>query len=223
LQTNQLMEQQVFQESVAADHIASETLVADRSQTLVTTAMVDHGAGAAAEILQSLAAALSEEKLVDFAMSLQNMLQSVDAGDFAAVAAAAAKLQTALASAGPPTLAPASTALPPHETRQSLAAAPSGEMAGATSVALTDQKDQQAPQAAEWLAALMTAPPAASLAQPVLDIAANPLLQIYQMSLLLGVRTTLDKLRVLRDDHMAVLPIFALGERGFHEDGRNDE
>jgi hypothetical protein len=96
-------------------------------------------------------------------------------------------------------------------------------MAGASSVALTDQTERQAPQAAEWLAALMTATPAPSMAQPMLDIAANPLLQIYQMSLLLRVRTTLDKLRALRDDHMAVLPIFALGERRFHEDGRNDE
>ncbi len=61
-------------------------------------------------------------------------------------------------------------------------------------------------------------PPAREGTLPPPDVAADPLLQAYQMSLLIGVRTTLNKLRKLRDDRMKFLPILALEESGLRED-----
>ena len=66
----------------------------------------------------------------------------------------------------------------------------------------------------------MTAPAAASaqaLAPPS-AVAADPLLQAYQARLIIGLGTTLAKLRKLRQDRMKILAIPVLEEGRTRED-----
>jgi hypothetical protein len=67
-----------------------------------------------------------------------------------------------------------------------------------------------------WLEALAEVS-AQGLAPPP-DVAADPLLQAYQASLIIGLGTMLDKLRKLRQDRMKILPVLALEEGGTRED-----
>lgn len=208
--------------SIGLYSAAPAALAAEQLQQQTLAEIVQQDQGALAEIEKILNGALIIAARAGFVTDLQMLLQAVEAGASQEAAAFAGKLQAALQSAGVPSLSPGlaqneTGAVPPALVENLIAAAQSGDMAAGAVFAQAIRAQMEAAPAAlppGWLAALAAA--RGTLAPP--DVAADPLLQAYQMSLLIGVKTTLNKLRKLRDDHMKILPILALDESELRED-----
>ncbi len=222
-QATDIQQQNLLRQDIASDALARATLSTDFLPQQTAAATVQQYQGALAEIENSLNAALAEAKQSAFAAGLQSLLQALDAGASEEAAALAENLQAAQGEAGALKLTAISTGLPQNQAaalpalvENLIAATQAGDMTAAAffAQAIRRQMDE-APVAPppDWLAALAAAR-AGALAPPLPDVAADPLLQAYQASLLIGVKTTLNKLRKLREDRMKILPILAL------EDGR---
>ena len=177
---------------------------------------------ALAEIENSLNAALVEAKQTFFVAGLLNLTQAVEAGASEEAVAFADKLQAAQQGASGLDLAArrlagkrnggAPRAAPEPDRHDAIRRHGRRGFFGAGDPD-ADAGDVGRPAAGR--------PGEGTLPPP--DVAADPLLQAYQMSLLIGVRTTLNKLRKLRDDRMKFRPILALEESGLRQDGYGDE
>ncbi len=227
VQAADMLQRNLLLQAVASDALARATLAADQSLRRNEAAVVQQSGTALADIENSLNAALAEAKQTAFAADLQNLLQAVEAGAAEVATALADKLQAAQGEAEALDLAASSAGLPQAETAAALpalvenliATTQSGDMTGAALFAQAIRMQMnEAPAALPpgWLAALAAA--RGAILAPPPDVGADPLLQAYQASLLIGVRRTLNKLRRLREDRMRLLPILALGQSEQRED-----
>ena len=229
-QPEALLDQQFLAQDIASGDLAQITLAANQQAQATQADTVQRDPGAATEIARTLDA-LAQTQHADLAANLQELLQTIGNGADDEIVATTARLQYAFAQTGAPSLAAAlAFALPPAATAESVATlapsqAPPGVAAfdALASAARTIQAELEAALPADWLTALATAIPAATNALPQVDPYANPLLLAFQLGVLIGVKTTLNKPSPFREDRMVILPILGLGECDLHADGREDE
>ncbi|MGO8739669.1 hypothetical protein [Rhodoblastus sp.] len=227
VQTGGIQRQELVQQDLGANALANATLAADLLQQQAETAIVQQNQGALAEIENSLNAALVEARQTSFVAGLQNLIQAVEAGASEESVALADRLQAAQQGAGGLDLAAIAASLPENETAAALpalvenliATTQSGDMTAAGFFAQAIRMQiEETPEALppRWLATLAAAP-GASLAPFPPDVADDPLAQAYQVSLIIDIKTTLNKLRKLREDRSKILPILALEQSGLRQ------
>jgi hypothetical protein len=185
--------------------------------------------GAVSLIEQLLVDGQSEVDLTTFASELGALLHAVETGAPAEAAGAAEYVQASLAVPAPPAGADAALSISARVAASSLAqplealvaAAQSGDMtrAGALARLIRAQLEAVAPPAPGCVAP----PPAQAWALSLLELETNPLAMAWQLTVLLGMKTTLNKPRRAREDHMAFLRLLGLGETEPHEDASEDE
>ena len=227
LQTNDILKQDILQQNLASNAQTRASLAADLLPRQNEAAMAQRNGTALADIENSLKAALAEAKQAAFAADLQDLLQAVEAGASGEAAALAGRLQAARSEAQAFSPTAVAAALPRNEAVAALPAlvenliamAEAGDMAAAAVFGRAIRMRMGETAAAlppGWLAALAAA--SAQWLAPPPDVAADPLLQAYQASLIIGLGTMLDKLRKSRQDRMKILPVLALEEGGTRED-----
>jgi hypothetical protein len=225
-QATDILQKDMLQQDLASNAQARATLAADLPQLQNEAATVQRNGTALADIENSLKAAVFEAKQAACPADLHVLLQAVDAGASEA-AALAGRLQAAQSEARAFNPTAVAAGWPQNETVAGLSAlvenlvamTQAGDMSAAAvfAQAIRLRMGETAPALPPgWLAALAAAS-AQGLAPPP-DVAADPLLQAYQASLIIGLRTTLDKLRKLREDRMKILAALALEEGRTRED-----
>lgn len=219
------------EESAAAAAVA---LTVEQADQQMPGGAASNGLGAVAAIDQRLDSGLIEARLTAFASDLGDLFQAVEhsqaspANPLPLASLPLASLPLASVSASPPETALAEPVAPnlaaiaasnlAAQIQNLAAAAQSGDLAAATALTRTisAQLQTMSPNVLQLLA-----PPPPAAAPSLVDLVTNPLLLIFQASLLLDVKTTLNKARKPLDDHIAILPFLALGE--MHDDGSKDE
>jgi hypothetical protein len=209
------------EESAAAAAVA---LTVEQADQQMPGGAASNGLGAVAAIDQRLDSGLIEARLTAFASDLGDLFQAVEhsqaspANPLPLASVSASPPETALAEPVAPNLAAIAASNLAAQIQNLAAAAQSGDLAAATALTRTisAQLQTMSPNVLQLLA-----PPPPAAAPSLVDLVTNPLLLIFQASLLLDVKTTLNKARKPLDDHIAILPFLALGE--MHDDGSKDE
>lgn len=240
-QADALEQQQVLLQDGESASAAAAALTGARADQPMQTGAAAQALGAVEEIDQRLAAGLLEAKLNVFSTDLDELLQAVEAGSAVASAEAADLMQANLAiQSESPLEIPMAPALNLTAAAASnLAAqiqnlattAQTGDLADATALARTIRDQLQtlnsigfalfAPRPLATVAPSLLAP--SLLAPSLVDLTTNPLLLVFQASLLLGVKTTLNKVRKPLADPIAIWPIPALDPYQPGKDGRKDD